>query len=162
MLTASTLTYQQEILDDALWYEVQPLLFEHYDEIAHYKDIPLDPDHEGYVHIQAVGMLRIYTARTDTDKLIGYLAVFVTPNLHYRSVKSANQDVLFLHKSHRGSRAGIELIRFAHRSLKAEGVCVLMQHVKARADLNIGPMLGRLLGYERIDEVWGVRLDREA
>ncbi|MGH2517811.1 MAG: hypothetical protein ACRDHP_19365, partial [Ktedonobacterales bacterium] len=61
-----------EELTPVLANEMTPLLRSHYDEIAFYKDIPLDPDWDGYLRIQATGSLRVFTARAG-DALIGYL-----------------------------------------------------------------------------------------
>lgn len=162
MLATVPVLYRQEDLTDDLWAELMPLLEQHYEEIAHFKDIPLAPDREKYAQIQANGSLRVYTARTvDADKLVGYLAVFVQPHLHYSTSLNASQDVLYVRPDQRGSRTGLNLIKFAHDQLRTEGVSVFYQHVKHREDLNIGPMLGRFLGYEQVDEVWAVRLDKE-
>ncbi len=166
MLSTATATYQRESLSGSLWDEIEPLLQAHYHEIAHWRDIALEPDHEAYTRLEANGGLRIYTARVgapaaDRGRLIGYLCCIVSRSLHYRSHLFATQDVLYVDKSHRGSRVGVDLIRYAHGELRIEGVSALMQHVKHREDINIGPMLVRLLGYERVDDLYAIRLDRE-
>jgi GNAT superfamily N-acetyltransferase len=161
VLAAAAVTYQRETLSDALWSEVSPLLGAHYAEIAHYQDIALEPNRDAYARLQGNGGLRIYTARTPDWRLIGYLCVVVSTSLHYASHLFASQDVLYVDKAHRGQRTGVDLIRFAHDQLRSEGVSVLFQHVKHRSDINIGPMLGRLLGYEHVDDLWAVRLDQE-
>jgi hypothetical protein len=46
-----------------LWPEITPLLEQHWQEIAHYKDIPLDPDVERYNAMDEQGLLRCFTAR---------------------------------------------------------------------------------------------------
>lgn len=160
MLAAATVTYQTERLSPELWSELEPLLADHWHEVAHYSDIPLQPNRELYQRIEQTGGMRIYTAR-EASALVGYLAVFVAPSLHYASIKMANQDVLYVDQKHRGSRTGVGLIRFAHDALRGEGVTVIFQHVKHKASINIGPMLGRLLGYEQVDDIWAKRLDRE-
>lgn len=164
MLATTNVDYAIEHLSEALWEEVQPLLESHWHEVAHYADIPLKPNRDLYQRIDQTGGLRVYTARTavpagDRGRLIGYLAVFVSHSLHYADHLMANQDVLFVDPLHRGSRCGVDLIRFAHERLREEGVSVLFQHVKHRSDINIGPMLTRLLGYEHVDDILAVRLD---
>ncbi len=166
MLAATAVAYATEQLTDGLWDELAPLLEAHWHEIAHYDDIVLRPDREMYAKIQAAGGLRIYTARTaapsqDRGRLIGYLCCFVNRSLHYADHLFANQDVLFIDPLHRGSRAGVGLIQFAHEQLRTEGVSVIFQHVKAKADINIGPVLVRLLKYSLVDEVYAFRLDQE-
>jgi GNAT superfamily N-acetyltransferase len=165
MLSTIEVTYQTECLSDALWSELLPLLQAHYAEVAHHQDLALNPDRARYASIEAVGMLRIYTARSCTadksvGKMVGYLAALVAPSLHYAPHVFANQDVLFVAPEQRGSRLGVNLIRYAHDCLRAEGVTLLMQHTKAKQGLNIGRMLQRLLGYELVDEIWCKRLDR--
>ncbi len=159
MLAATSVDYAVEHLSDALWSELSPLLEAHWHEVAHYDDIPLAPDVDMYAKVEASGGLRVYTARR-LGRLVGYLAVFVSPSLHYATTKMANQDVLFVDPAFRGSRCGVDLIRFAHGKLRDEGVVVLFQHIKHRSDINVGPMLVRLLGYEHVDEIYAVRLDR--
>lgn len=159
MLATRSAVYATEALSDALWDEVSPLLAKHWHEVAHWKDVPLKPDREAYQRITDAGQLRVFTARVD-GRLVGYLAIIIVGSLHY-SVRMAQQDVLFVDPSSRGTRIGVELIRYAHDALRADGVALLLQHVKARADLNVGPMLVRLLGYELVDEIYGIRLDRE-
>lgn len=164
MLTAAAVTYSREVLDGGLWDEIAPLLEAHWHEVAHYPDLALAPRRDLYEKIADAGNLRVYTARVDAGptrgRLVGYLAALVTPSLHYAPHVYAQQDVLFVDKSHRGSRVGVDLIRFAHDQLRAEGVTALYQHVKHRSDLNVGPMLERLLGYEHVDDIYAVRLDR--
>jgi GNAT superfamily N-acetyltransferase len=166
MLASTAVAFAVEKLSDSLWDELQPLLEAHWHEVAHYEDIPLEPHKDLYRFMDEKGTIRIYTARTqapspDRGRLIGYLAVFVAPCLHYASKIMATQDVLFVDVTHRGSRTGVDLIRFSHERLREEGVSIISQHVKHRSDINIGPMLGRLLGYEHVDDIWAFRLDKE-
>lgn len=150
------LTFQQERVTD-LWDEVTPLLIRHKDEVCHYKDFVLNPDVENYAAIEQAGGMRCYTARLNGD-LIGYCALFVKHNLHYRDSLQALQDVLFILPEHRGSRAGLKLIRFCEEQLRREGVQVVMQHLKLATPKTI--KLFRKMGYEEIDVIMGKRLDR--
>lgn len=147
------LTYQQERVSD-LWAEVAPLLVLHWDEIAHYPDIALDPNTKEYNAYDAAGLLRCYTAR-DAGLLVGYVLFFVRYNLHYQGSLQAVQDVLFLARPYRQGMAGVRLVRFAEAKLKAEGVQVVYHHVKRTN--KVGELLVRL-GYELVDEVYAKRL----
>jgi GNAT superfamily N-acetyltransferase len=165
VLSATAVAYATEQLTDELWDELAPLLEAHWHEIAHYDDIPMRPDKEKYAKIQSGGTLRVYTARTtvparDRGRLIGYMAVFVNRSLHYADHVFATQDVLFVDPLHRGSRTGVGMIQFAHDELRSEGVTAIYQHTKAKASVNIAPVLTRLLGYELVDQVLACRLDR--
>ena len=150
------LTFQQERVSD-LWDEVMPLLIRHKDEVCHYKDFVLNPDVESYEAIERAGGMRCYTARLNGD-LIGYCALFVKHNLHYRDSVQALQDVLFILPEHRGSRAGLKLIRFCEERLRSEGVQVIMQHLKLATPKTV-ELFGKM-GYEEIDVIMGKRLDR--
>lgn len=150
------LTFQRERVTD-LWDEVTPLLVKHKDEVCHYKDFVLNPDVESYAAIERAGGMRCYTARLNGD-LIGYCALFVKHNLHYRDSLQALQDVLFILPEHRGSRAGFKLIRFCEEQLRSEGIQVIMQHLKLATPKTVE--LFRKMGYEDIDVIMGKRLDR--
>ena len=133
--------------------EIKPLLCLHWEEIAHYQDIPLEPDWDWYLRNPAV---RVFTARKD-GMMIGYVVYFVGPSRHYRSSIQGMQDILFVHPMYRGSTIGYRLIKFCDDQLRAEGVQVSYQHVKAAHDFS--PLLLKQ-GYELIDNIYGKRLDR--
>jgi GNAT superfamily N-acetyltransferase len=138
-----------EVLD-----EIKPLLEMHWREIAHYQDIPLDPDYEFYLTSPIV---RVFTARDD-GLLVGYGVFFVHMNRHYRKSKQAVQDILFVHPDFRGTTAGYRLIRYCDAQLKAEGCQVVYQHMKTAHQF--GPLLERL-GYGLVDLIHAKRLDKE-
>jgi len=133
--------------------ELKPLLMKHWEEIAHYKDIPLDPAYEVYQSIEDKGALRMFTARDDGGRIVGY-SVFFRGSLHYKGFNTFSQDVLFVLPEYRG-RLGYRLIRFCDEQLKAEGAQVVYHHVKLQHDF--GPLLKRM-GYEPIDVIYGRRL----
>jgi GNAT superfamily N-acetyltransferase len=138
--------------------DAAPLLRRHWEEIAHYQDIPLDVDEGAYAAIEGAGQLRCFGARLDGE-LVGYAAYFVRHNAHYRASLQATQDVLFVAPEHRKSRIGWKLIKFADDALRAEGVQVVLQHSKVAHD--IGPILKRQ-GYEAVDTIYAKRLDGKA
>ena len=75
--------------------EIEPLLEEHWKEIALNKDkIKLNPDWRAYADLDSINALRIYTARKD-GKLMGYFVVIVSKSLHYRDHLFANNDIIF-------------------------------------------------------------------
>jgi len=146
--------FQQEALKDCLD-EARPLLLEHWKEISHYPDIPLDPDENKYYSSEGAGLLRVYTARDEANKIIGYAVFFVCTSAHYKNSLQAMQDIIYVDPKHRGM--GGRFILWCDRQLKAEGVQVVFQHIKAKH--NYGRMLERF-GYELIDLIYGRRLDR--
>lgn len=162
------LTFQRErpheLLDEA-----RPLFEAHYQEIAHYQDIPLDINEAAYIQLEESGLLRCYTARYNGD-LVGYCVFVVRPNLRYSTSIQALQDILYLDKSKRGALWGNRLLDYCHDRLKAEGVQVVYQHSKASPEIKVAVAsipnrhdVGRLfehMGYELIDLIHGKRLDR--
>lgn len=129
--------------------EIKPLLKKHWQEIARFKDIALDPNWEGYFGADRAGALRIYTARTDIGTLIGY-GIFFKGHLHYKGSFISTQDIFFVLPEHRGI-VGARLLQFCDAQLKAEGAQAVYQHVKKAHDF--GPMLQRM-GYEPVETVW--------
>jgi hypothetical protein len=135
--------------------EIEPLLKQHYDEIALNKDIiKMNPDWEAYARLDAVNALRIYTARRN-DKLLGYFVVIVSKSLHYRDHLFANNDVIFLTKPARKGLTGIKLIKYAIESLAAEGITKL--HINTKAHQPFDAILERL-NFEEIERVYSLVL----
>jgi GNAT superfamily N-acetyltransferase len=157
--------YQREFAHE-LWGEIMPLLVRHKDEIAHFKDIELNPDVEAYNRCEEQGVLRCFTARSMCASyesgelmpgvLVGYAVYFVRPNPHFKDSLQASQDVLFILPEYRRGRIGLRLIEFADQVMKAEGVQAVYQHVKVKHDFS--PLLERL-GYELVDRLYARRLD---
>jgi len=83
--------------------EAKPLLEAHYAEIAHYHDIPLDPDYDQYLQLEKMGIVRCYVARNSEGKMVGYAVYIVRNNLHYKTSLQAVQDIIFVKKECRGS-----------------------------------------------------------
>jgi GNAT superfamily N-acetyltransferase len=148
------MNYQRESVSDVLA-EIKPLLEMHWSEIAHYQDIPLDPDYDFYTQSPAVC---VFTARDTIGKLVGYAVFCVSFNKHYRQSKQAVQDILFVHPNYRGGTVGYRLIKFCDRQLKNEGCQVVYQHMK-RAH-QFGQLLDAI-GYECVDLIYAKRLDKE-
>lgn len=131
--------------------EIEPLLEQHYKEIALNKDIiKLNPDWRAYAQLDAINGLRIYTARKD-GKLMGYFVVIVSRSLHYKDHLFANNDVIFLTKTARKGLTGMKLVKYAIESLKAEGVTKL--HINTKMHQPFDPIMERL-GFEEIETVF--------
>lgn len=137
--------------------EMRPLLERHYHEIAHYQDIKLEPNFAKYIDMDRAGNLRVFTARDEERKLIGYGVFFVTHNMHYQGSLQASQDIIFIEKSTRGRGMGRDFINWCDFQLRNEGVQVVYHHVKQKH--NFGPML-ETLGYQLVDLIYGRRLDK--
>ncbi len=138
--------------------EIKPLLERHWEEIAHYKDIPLNPDYDFYRLLEDSDSLRCFTVRNSdlAGQLVGYAIYLCKTNIHYRTSRQAVQDILFLSPEYRGGRAGLAFIDWYDDQLRAEGVQAVYQHVKTTH--NFGPVLERV-GYELVDLIYAKRLD---
>lgn len=155
---ASVPQFALETLEQVRLSRLEDLLRTHWHEVAHFPDIPLEPDWDAYAAVESAGLFRMFTVRMDGE-LVGYAAYVLKHNPHYRSSLQATQDVLFLAPEHRGARIGAHLILFADTYFKGLGVQVVYQHTKVKRELDMGPLLKRL-GYELIDSLWAKRLDR--
>ena len=121
--------YKVETLDECLE-EVKPLLEEHYELVAMYKDrVELLPDYTRYYDMEKVNMLHIVTAR-DEGKLIGYFISVVSPHMHYMSTKYAVNDIVFIEEAYRKTKVGLDMFKFTEEALKADGVDVIVIHMK--------------------------------
>lgn len=147
--------FQREILTESILDEAFSLNHAHWKEIAHYQDIILNPDRETYLKLETLGLLRLFTSRIE-EKLVGYAVFFVKANIHYKDSIQANQDILYLDPSLRKAMNGYRFIQFCDEQLKAEGIQVVYQHIKAAH--NFGPMLERI-GYELVDHIYARRLN---
>jgi GNAT superfamily N-acetyltransferase len=137
----------------AMWAEIFPLFEKHWLEIAHFDDIPLNPDTEQYFKIDALGLLHVYTARDEAAKLVGYAVYFVAPHLHFKQSLQATQDVLFIDKESRGF--GMRFIRWCDEQLRVAGVQVVANAV---AEANDYALVLRRMGYKRSDQMYVRRL----
>lgn len=144
-------TFARENVCD-LWEELNPLLKAHYDEIAYYKDIPLDPDKERYELFENAGIFRIYVARVE-GVLVGYAAFFIMPHIHYKSCRTATCDVIFVLPEYRKSSVTAGLFAFFTDEMKKEGVDLEIQHIKAKDIKTLGPMFEKQ-GYTLMDNIF--------
>lgn len=137
--------------------ELQYIIPAHYDELCVTKDFPLAPDYEAYGRMYNAGMLKCITARDD-EGLIGYAIFIVQPHLHYKSCKTAFEDIYFLRKEHRLGRTGIRLFQFAEEALRADGVDRIIMHTKIHLD---NSRLFEYLGYKHTDKLYTKILSTE-
>jgi GNAT superfamily N-acetyltransferase len=137
--------------------ELKLLLPEHYEELCVTKDFPLLPDYEAYGRLVVADMLRCITCRSD-GKLIGYAIFIVQPHLHYRSCKTAFEDLYFVKKEFRQGRIGIRLFQYAEDVLKKAGVNRIIMHTKIHLD---NSRLFEYLGYKHTDKLFTKILSTE-
>ena len=132
--------------------EIADIAVEHWEEIAGYKDtVPLDPLWEYFEDFEKTGRLFVFTLR-ENDKLIGYSVFWTGVHLHYRSLNVATNDLLFVTKSKRHGRLGLQLIIECEKYLKTRGVNKLTWHMKPHK--SFAPLLERL-GYKHEELIYG-------
>jgi hypothetical protein len=141
--------------------EIQPILRnEHWVEVGHYKDIPIDMQWDRYAMLQERGVLRCYTAREFLNEefgekvLQGYAFFIVDKHLHYKQTLVASQDILYVRQPYRG--IGRSFLAWCDDQLKAEGVITVTHHAKPWFDYG---QLFEKLGYEKAETIWARRLD---
>lgn len=134
--------------------ESKALTKEHWKEIAHYEDIPLDPDYDQYVQLEEIGFTRFFVARDNSGAMVGYALYFIRPHIHYKSSLQSVQDIIFIKKENRGK--GGSFIMWIDEKLRAEGVQVTYHHIKKAH--NWGAMLERI-GYTLQDLIYCRRLN---
>lgn len=120
----------------------------HWDEIAIYRDCPLDLDHARYAALEQAGVLVSFGARDKSGQLVGYAVFILMRHLHYRTTLFAMNDAVFVAPTHRAMGLGVRLIRFAEQHLKERGVKRVTLHIKPTKDWS--PMAERL-GYQKDD-----------
>lgn len=138
-----------------LWDELRPLLEMHYAEIAHFRDIPLDPDIDTYNALESLGRFRAYIVRKD-GQIVGYAGFLCGPALHYKGSLQACEDVVFVHPDHRRGYVAMRFLDYCHRDLKAAGYEIAWHHVK-KAHPALGVLLERS-GFELVDLMYARRL----
>lgn len=119
------ISYRQEFID-IVKDEALPLLRDHYSEVYTAKEVfDLQMDWDLYIKLENSGLLKVFTARDD-NKLVGYLCVVISPNLHSKGTLTASEDGLFVDKPYRGGSVATGLVEFAEKCLKDDGLKILI------------------------------------
>lgn len=141
--------------------EIQPILRnEHWVEVGHYKDIPIEMQWDKYAALQEMGKLRCFTIREPLNEefsettIQGYAFFIVDKHLHYKHTTVASQDILYVRKPYRG--IGKSFLAWCDNQLRAEGVITVTHHAKPW--FNYGELFEKL-GYEKAETIWARRLD---
>lgn len=149
------MVFNEENLDQLLP-DVEAITKRHYNDVATYKDIPLDPDFEKYRLIESVGNARCYTIRDDVGLLKGYAVFFLSYSLQYKSSYQAVQDLIYIDSELRGQGIGKDFILFVDNHLRDEGVQLVFHHTKVAK--SFAPLLEHI-GYSHVDSIYARRLD---
>ena len=123
------ITFNREIFGEVLE-ELKPLLVDHYQEIAMYRDkIAYAPDWKRYEELDKSGILKLVTVRDD-GVLVGYYLFMVLPNLHYCEDLYAVNDIVLIKKEYRKGKVGVGLFKYVEDWCKELGVSVMTMHMK--------------------------------
>tara|TARA_R100000353_G_scaffold19356_1_gene17898 strand:+ start:28 stop:492 length:465 start_codon:yes stop_codon:yes gene_type:complete len=121
---------------DEMLAQATVLFEEHYEEIARNKQImKLKPDEKTYHQMEEMRKIFILSAWQD-DVLIGYSVNFVTNHLHYADLVIAQNDLLYITKEKRGSRAGLRLIKETENYAASLGCKLMLWHAKENTTLS--------------------------
>lgn len=128
---------QREPMTEGLFAEAEPLVRHSFDRFDPFPDLPLDIDVRGYVAMEAVGALRIYTAR-ENGVLLGYAVFIVAKSLRRKYLVQAQQDMVHA-VLERQRQVTPRLLKYAEKALREEGIGLLF-HTSP-----IGSKFGQLL-----------------
>ena len=107
------------------------LFKEHWDEVARNKQVMiLDPDKAAYEHLESLGALFTLIAYGE-DEVVGYSVNMISPHLHYKSLITCQNDIIFVKKEYRtSSPVGLRLIRATEKAAKDKGAKIMLWHAK--------------------------------
>jgi len=121
---------------DEMLAKASVLFEEHYEEIARNKEVmKLKPDEKAYRNLEEANQIFILSAWQD-DVLIGYSVNFVLNHPHYADLLLAQNDLLYIKKEMRGSRAGLRLIKETETHATSLGCKLMLWHAKENTALN--------------------------
>lgn len=143
------ITYQEEHYNIMFTPECNELFKQHFAEVkSFYKEgLKQSIDWDLYKTIGKNGNLKIYTVR-DNDILIGYNMYFITTHLHYKYIKVADHDALFLLPKYRKGFIGYKFLKFCTQELKKK-VNTIVLSSKASKSIEV---IANRLGYKLLDQ----------
>lgn len=144
--------YSVESFKD-IWNEIEPIIKDHWEEIAHYKDIPLNVDKNQYFELDGSEYMKTFTARED-GVLVGYNIFFIRHNMHYKNSLQAINDVIYIKKEKRGF--GKYFIKWCDDELRNIGIQLVGYHIKFSHDWS--KVLDKM-GYDKPEFTMIKRLD---
>ena len=110
--------------------DIKPLLEKHWLETEpNQNTIALDPDWEQYAVLDQANILRVFTAR-DNDNLVGYCVVLIAKSIHHKSHTFASTDVIYIKPEYRQSKTGSDLIQYAEKHCRENGVSLMTLNMK--------------------------------
>jgi|TARA_R110000744_G_scaffold152542_1_gene266659 GNAT superfamily N-acetyltransferase len=131
--------------------EIKPLLEKHWELVAlNQGSIKLNPNWQEYARLDAAGILKIFTARSEGE-LVGYFVLMTSKSIHYQDHFFAINDVLFVLPDSRAGATGYKLVKFAENHCKENGVSLLMINTKVHIPFD-NLMVG--MGFDLIERIY--------
>lgn len=153
----SKVTFQWERLSRILAEpNINDLLQAHWHELGvHKEQMPLDPDYEFMLKANETNFFMVWAAR-DGKTLVGYLAWWVKPHIHYKSTLTAVEDLFMLMPSYRQGLTGYRMFTTSLAALKARGVKRVMCNSKVHFEEKRGGLdkFFDRLGFQHTDNIW--------
>lgn len=143
------IAFAVEPYDEAAW--SGDLMLKHWAELGHSPDLPLAPDFSMYQMLSDANRLRIYTARVG-DMLIGYAVFLLGVDVFIKTKMQGVCNLLYLDPGYRRGWLGMNLLKFANRQLREDGVGAIV-HCVNKNNARLGLMLERL-GARKQEEIW--------
>ena len=88
---------------------------------------------QAYRALEAAGMLHVFAARVH-GRMAGFVAVLIAPHPRY-SVNLATTESFFVARAHRGTGAGLKLLRAAEQRAREAGAPGLLVSAPSGGDL---------------------------
>lgn len=136
------------------WGGIQPLVDEHWREVAYMGDTPPVVDVPAYTAANVEGRLAVFTVRDNGD-LVGYATFWVGPFPQRQGVIGAWQDAVYLTPNARHGGHGTDFLRFCDAELGAMGCKVVHHSVREGRDFST---ILRRLGYVHAETVYAKHL----
>jgi GNAT superfamily N-acetyltransferase len=131
--------------------EIKPLLEKHWELVALNKGtIKLNPDWNEYARLDAAGVLRIFTARSQGE-LVGYCVLLVSKSIHYSDHVFAVNDVTFVLPEHREGATGYKLIKYAEEHCEENNVSLL--NINTKVHIPFDSLLTRM-SFDLIERIY--------
>jgi hypothetical protein len=113
--------------------DCEALVFAHWQELGMDQDLPIDPNIERMIAMEAMGMFKVIGVR-DEGVLKGYMLAVVSPHLHYQSSPQMFiVDAYYIAPECRNG-TGAKLIRFAENLAKELGCIKIYLSCKVHSD----------------------------
>lgn len=132
---------------------ITDLLRAYWEELSPHKgELVLDPDFGRMVHLEALGIFRVWTAHSPNRLLIGFIGFHIQPHLNYRTSLFAFDAGHYLDPMFRSKGwIGIRMWRTAMIGLREMGVKIVISH-----DNELLPLPGffRRLGFQRRGSIY--------